>query len=332
MTESLREQPERKGKASVFIGITLAVIAAILVSIAVDTYWLHDRVFDTDNFVESLAPLPKDPAISTAIAVHAAEALDQGTAIEQRVADALPEQLGFLTPKFVEFTQEFVFETTKQLVESDAFTKVWTAGLRATHTAFIGVLDGDIATTESGYVGIDLDGAAGLVLDRLEERGVDLFADIETSLGEVVLIQADLLAAPRTVVGVFHTAVWVFPLAALILILIAVFIDRDRLRPVQWFGFGSAITILLSLAVLRGAINAAGTTIESDIDRAAADVIWNALLDGYVLISAAVGFAALAIGLGALWWRRRSTADSGQATGTRHQAPGTRHQAPGTRH
>ncbi|MEA2024270.1 MAG: hypothetical protein U9N79_08290 [Actinomycetota bacterium] len=310
MSEDPQEQIERREKTPVVIAITLAVIAAILVSIAVDTYWLHDRIFDSEHFVESLAPLPKDPAISTAIAVHAAEALDQGTAIEQRVAEALPEKLGFLTPKFVEFTQEFVLETTKQLVESDAFAKVWTAGLRTMHATFVGVLQGDVATTESGDIGIDLDGAAGLVVDRLEERGVDLFADVETSLGEIVLIQADLLAAPRTIIGVFHTAVWVFPLAALILIGIAVFIDRDRFRPIQWFGFGSAVTILLSLALLRGAVNAAGTTIESDVDRAAADAIWNALLDGYVRLSVIVGLAMLAVGLGAWWWRRQSVVRS----------------------
>jgi hypothetical protein len=249
-----------------------------------------------------------DPDVSTAIAVHAVDALDSAGAVEQHVADVLPEQLGFLTPRFADFTQEFIFETTIRLVESDAFSELWTTGLRTMHTVFIGVLNGDVATTESGDIAIDLDGAAGLVRDRLEDSGVNLFADIETSLGEIVLIQADFLAAPRTVIGVFHTAVWVFPLAALVLIGIAVLIDRDRFRPVQWFGFGSAITILLSLAVLRGAINAAGTTIESDIDRAAADAIWIALLDGYVRLSAIVGFAALAIGLGAWWWRRRSVA------------------------
>ncbi len=304
MTEVHQEQTERQERVPVLIGITLAVIASILVSIAVDTYWLHDRIFNTDHFVESLAPLPKDPAVSTAIAVHAAEALDPVGTVEQHVANALPGQLGFLAPKFADFTQEFIFETTIQLVESDAFAKVWTAGLRSTHAAFIGILEGDIATTETGNIGIDIDGATGLVLDRLEQSGVDLFADIETSLGEIVLIQADLLAAPRSIIGVFHTSVWVFPLVALVLIGIAVFIDRDRLRPVQWFGFGSAITILVSLAVLRGAINAAGSTIESDIDRAAADAIWNALLDGYVLVSAIVGFTMLAIGLAALWGRR----------------------------
>ncbi len=306
MTADLQEQADKRGRVPVFIAITLAVMAAVLVSISLDTYWLHDRIFDTDNFVENLAPLSKDPAVSTAIAAKAAGAFDEGTAVEQRVAEALPDQLAFLTPKFVEFTQEFVFDTTKQLIESDALAEVWSTSLRATHTVFIGILEGDIATTESRDVGIDLDGAAGMIIDDLEERGIDLFADIETSLGEVVLIQADILAAPRSVIGVFHTAVWVFPLAALLLVGIAVFIDRDRFRPIQWFGFSSAITILLSLAVLRGAINAAGTTIESDLDRAAADTIWNALLSGHAQLSTIVGVAALALGMGA-WWLRRSS-------------------------
>lgn len=318
MTENLPEQPEERPRVPIFIGVALAVIAGIFVSISVDTYWLHDRIFDTDNFVESLAPLPKDPAVSTAIAAHAAGAFDQGTVIEQRVAEALPDQLEFLTPKFVEFTQEFVFDTTKQLVESDAFTNVWTASLRTTHTVFIGVLEGDIATTESEYVGIELDGAAGLLVERLEASGVDLLSDVKASLGEIVLIQTDLLAAPRSVIGVFHTAVWVFPIVALLLLGIAVFIDRDRFRPIQWFGLTAAVVILASLAVLRGAVNAAGTTIESDVNRAAADAFWTALLDGYVRLSVIVGIAVLAMGLGAWWWRRSSVVGSRLSAKTPH--------------
>ena len=305
MNENLSEQPEERRRVPVVIGILLAVIAGILVSISVDTYWLQDRIFDTDHFVESLAPLPKDPAISTAIAVRAAGAFDEGATVEQRVAEALPDQLAFLTPKFVEFTQEFVFDTTKQLIESDAFTTIWTASLRATHKTFIGVLEGDTTSTESGHVGIELDGAGGLIVDGLEERGIDLFADVEASLGEIVLIQTDLLAAPRSVIGVFHTAVWVFPIAALVLLGIAIVVDRDRFQPVQWFGFASGIAILASLAILRTAVNAAGRTIESDINRAAADAVWTALLDGYVRLSAIVGFVMLTVGFGAWWWRRQ---------------------------
>jgi hypothetical protein len=306
MPEDQAERSERTGRTATFAAITLAVIAAILVSIAVDTYWLHDRIFDTDGFVESLAPLPQDPVISTAIAMHTVEAVDQAGGAEQRVAEALPDQLDFLAPRFVDVTQEIIFETTKKLVESDAFMELWVIGLGAMHSALIGILEGDIVTTESGYVAIGLDGTADLVLDRLEDDSVGLFTEIKASIGELVVIQADLLAAPRTVIGVFRTAVWVLPLAALILMAIAVFIDRDRLRPIQWFGFGSALAILFSLAGLRGAINAAGLLIESEIDRAAADVIWTALLDGYVKVSAIVGFIALGVGVGALWWRHSS--------------------------
>lgn len=308
MDEDLQEQSERQGRIPVFIGIALAVIAAVLVSISVDTYWLHDRIFDTDHFVESLAPLPKDPTISTAIAVQAAATLEPGVAIEEQIASALPDQLGHLTPKFIEFTQELVFEKTKQLVESDAFTELWIAGLRAMHTVFIGILEGDITTTETGNVGIELDGVAGLAGERLEDVGVDVFTDMETFIGEVVVIQADLLAAPRSVMGVFQTAVWVFPVVALTLLGIAVIIDRDRFRPIQWFGFGSTIAVFASLVMLRGAINAAGLAIESDINRAAADTIWNALLDGYIAISLIVGLTTLAVGMGAWMYRHRAVA------------------------
>ncbi len=306
MNEDPQEQGVRRRKARTVLGITLAVIAAVLVSISVDTYWLHDRIFDSENFVESLAPLPKDPVISTAIAVQAAEALDGSAAIEQQLADALPDQLDFLTPTFVKSAQGVVFDTTKRLVESDAFTEVWIAGLTAMHALFIGVLDGDITTTESGTVGVGLDGTEGLVAERLGEQGVHLFADAEAFVGEVVVIQANLLAGPRSVMGVFHTAVWVFPVAALILLGIAAVVARDPFRPVQWFGFGSALAIFTSLVLLRSAVNAAGLTIESELSRAAADVIWNALLDGYVRLSVIVGLVTLAVGTGAWMYRRRS--------------------------
>ena len=156
--------------------------------------------------------------------------------------------------------------------------------------------------------------------DRLEAIGVELLADVKAPLGEIVLIQTDLLAAPRSVVGVFHTAVWVFPIVALALLGVAVLIDRDRFRPIQWFGLTAAAAMLASLAGLRGAVNVAGSTIESDVDRAAADAIWTALLDGYVRINAIVGFAVLVIGLAALWWRHW-----GQTQAARHISQATSH-------
>jgi len=284
--------------------ITIAVIAVLLATMAVDAFWLNNRIFDTDGFVESLAPLPQDPAVSTAIATRAVEVLSASGTAESRVAEVLPDRLAFLTPNVFELVEEKVFDATVGLVESDAFSRVWTKGLETVHAVIIGILDGDPAYPTSGDVGLDLEGTAGLVLDELDKRGIDLFADIETSVGEIAFVQAEMLAGPRTLINVFHTGVWVLPIVALLLLGLAVLIDRERWRPVQIFGIGLAIATLLSLIAIRIFAGYAAGKVENEVYREAAWAVWDALLDGYLLISAIVGFTALAIGLAAWWFRR----------------------------
>lgn len=284
--------------------ITLAVIAVVLASMAVDAFWLHQRIFDTDKFVESLAPLPQDPAVSTAIATRTVEVLSASGTAQARVAEVLPDRLAFLTPNVFELVEEQVFDATVRLVGSDAFTRVWTKGLETVHSAIIGILDGDPAYPTTGDVGLTLEGTASLVLDELDRRGIDLFAEIETSVGEIAFVQAEMLAGPRTLINVFHTGVWVLPIVALLVLGLAVLTDRDRLRPVQVFGIGLAIAVLLSLVAIRIFAGYASGKVENEIYREAADAVWDALLNGYLLVSAIVGFTALAIGVAAWWFRR----------------------------
>jgi hypothetical protein len=280
------------------------VIAVVLASMAVDAFWLHQRIFDTDKFVESLAPLPQDPAVSTAIATRAVEVLSASGTAQARVTEVLPDRLAFLTPNVFELVEEQVFDATVRLVGSDAFTRVWTKGLETVHSAIIGILDGDPAYPTTGDVGLTIEGTAALVLDELDRRGIDLFAEIETSVGDIAFIQAEMLAGPRTLINVFHTGVWVLPIASLLVLGLAILTDQDRLRPVQVFGIGLAIAVLLSLVAIRIFAGYASGKVENEIYREAADAIWDALLNGYLLISAIVGFTALAIGLAAWWFRR----------------------------
>ena len=292
------------GRVRQISAVALAVIAVLLATMAVDAFWLHDRIFDTESFVESLAPLPQDPAVSTAIATKTVDVLSASGTAESRVAEVLPERLAFLTPNVLDLVEEKVYDATRSLVESDAFSRVWTKGLETVHAVIIGILDGDPTYPTTGDVGLSLEGTAGLVLEELDKRGIDLFAEIETSVGEITFIQAEMLAGPRDLVNVFHSGVWVLPIVALLVLGLAVLVDRDRLRPVQVFGLGLAIATLLSLIAIRIFAGFAGGKVESDVYREAAGAVWDALLNGYLLISAIVGFAALAIGLAAWWFRR----------------------------
>ena len=292
------------GRLRLIAAVALAVVAVLLATMAVDAFWLHERIFNSENFIESLAPLPQDPAVSTAIATKTVEVLGASGTAESRVAEALPERLAFLTPNVFDLVEEKVFDATRRLVSSDAFARVWTNGLETVHAVIIGILDGDPSYPTTGDVGLNLEGTAGLVLEELDKRGIDLFAEIETSVGEIAFIQAEMLAGPRSLVNVLHTGVWVLPIVALLILGLAVLIDRDRLRPVQVFGLGLAIATLLSLIAIRLFAGYAGGKVANEVYREAAGSVWDALLNGYLLISAIVGFAALAIGLAAWWFRR----------------------------
>ena len=310
MAETVEESPPGKSRIRTIAAVVVTVLAVLLATMAVDAFWLHDRIFDTDHFVNALAPLPQDPAVSTAIATKTVEVLGSNGAAESKVAEVLPDRLAFLAPRVMGLVEEQVFDATQGLVASDAFATVWTKGLEVLHSRIIGILEGDPAQPTQGGIGIDLEGTVGLVQAELDRRGIDLFADIETKIGEIVFIQADMLAGPRKLVNVFHTGVWVLPIIALIVLGLAILIDGDRLRPIQFFGFGLAIAVLLSLAGIRLFASYAGGKVENEVYRKGAGAVWDALLNGYLAISAIVGFIALAIGLAA-WWFRRPDPGSG---------------------
>lgn len=304
MAEAVDEPQPKTGRARTIAAVAVTVLAVLLAALAVDAFWLHDRIFNTEHFVESLAPLPQDPAVSTAIATKTVEVLGSNSTAESKVAEVLPDRLAFLAPNVMGLVEERVFAATQRLVASDAFASVWTKGLEVLHSRIIGILDGDPSQPTEGGIGIDLGGTAGLVQAELEARGIDLFADIETDVGEIVFIQAEMLAGPREIVDVFQTGVWVLPIVALLVLGLAVLIDNDRLRPVQFFGFGLAIAVLVSLAAIRIFASYAGGKVENEVYREGAAAVWDALLNGYLLLSAIVGLGAFAIGLGAWWFRR----------------------------
>lgn len=293
--------PTKRSPIRGAIAITLAVLASIFVSMAVDAFWLDNAIFDEDGFVERVAPLPKDPAVSTAIAASTVQALSQDGVLQAQVADALPDKLTFLAPTFAEFAAGLVFDLTKALVESDVFTAVWTTIVEATHRALTAALQG-----RSDDVSFDLGIGAELIVNRLEESGITLFSDL--TIGEIVLLQADQLAGPRAIVNVFNTSLWLFPLIALVLLAAAVVVDWDRMRSIQVFGFSVATMVLVSAALLaatRTVFVGGGDTI---ITREARRAVWDALADGYVVLATVVASIGLVIGVGTWLGRRQMLA------------------------
>ncbi len=282
--------------------IALAILSAIAVSLAVDSFWLQSRIFDTDSVVAAAAPLPKNPIVSTAVATAAAGAVGDSD-IDQQIEGALPDAIDFLAPTFADFAADIVFDVTKSLVESDAFTDVWVVMVEDTHTRAMADLEGTASPSQG--VTLDLDEAADAIFDQLGDYGIVIAGELETSLGEIVLIQAESLVWFDRVIDVFQTGPWVYALIAALLLGAAVLIDPLRTRSIQVAGFSLGVVMLLSGAGLglarRSTIDDAATV----IDQAAVGVMWDAFATGYVLLAAAIGAIGLIVGILTWWFRRQ---------------------------
>lgn len=284
------------------VAIVLAILSAVAVSFAIDSIWLRARILDTDSVVAAAAPLPKDPIVSTAVAVAAAEAMSESD-LEEQIQGALPEEIEFLAPTFTDFAADLMFEATKSLVESDAFTAVWLVMVTDTHARAMADLEGTAPPTEG--VSLDLDKAADAIVHELAGYGIVLAGGLETSLGKIVLIQAETMVGPGRAIDVFQTGLWVFPMLALVMLAAAVLIDPKRARSVQIWGFAVAVVMLLSAAGLTLARRATIEGVDTAVNQAAVAVMWDALAVGYLPLAAAVAAIGLMVGIVTWLFRRQ---------------------------
>jgi len=297
-----KDTPGRNGPRMA-VAAFLAVVAAVFVALAVDAFFFQSAISDADSFVERVAPLPKDPAVSTAVALGVVQALDEQGTIEEQLSNALPDELDFLTPVLSGAATQLVFDAMKALVETDAFAAIWRLIAESTHRAILAAIN-DPAI--GGDLVFDLDAAAEPILERLELAGIAIDIEPGTSFGAIVLNSEEALDVPRRIARALQTALWVFPVAAIVLLGAAVVVDTDRLRPIQVGGFAIGGAVLLNaalLAVVRTTYINSGNT---QVDHASRRAVWDALTDGYVVLAALVAVVGMLVGTGA-WWYRRST-------------------------
>ena len=283
------------------VAVALAVAAAVFVALALDAFFFQSAISDADGFVERVAPLPKDRAVSTALAIGVVEALEEQGTIEEQLSNALPDELDFLTPVLGEAATQLVFDATRALVETDAFAAIWRLIAASTHRAILAAINDP---TIRGDLIFDLDAAAELILERLELAGITIEIEPGTSFGAIVLISEDALDVPRRIARALQTALWVFPAVAIVLLGASVVIDSDRLRPIQVAGFAIGGAVLLNAALLAVVRNAYIKSGRTPVDQASRRAVWDALTEGYLLLAAFVAVVGVLIGTAAWWYRR----------------------------
>ena len=168
--------------------MTVALILVLLFAVALyaanHAVWFATTVLNTDQFVDTLAPLPEDPAVAAALGSQFASSVVENNDISGTIAGLLPEGIAFISIPITEAIEGVIADTAEQIISSDGFARVWAGALRLTHSGVLVVLDGGSRgnlVANDGGVAIDLSELAAEVDARLANLGIEVF-DAESIL------------------------------------------------------------------------------------------------------------------------------------------------------
>lgn len=303
-------RPRARRALTVLLGIA-AVLATVLALLSV---WTFRTLTDTGLFVQRVGSVIEDPAVAQEI----------GDVAAQKLAAAIG------SPERPRLEEELADKVTG-LIGTAGFRQAWDSTLTVSHQLAIGVLSGEVPTSDDA-VTLDLTQvmnalvgqAAGFLSNVLgrpisppkvtAQNAEQAIADLNqalgtrlpTSFGNVTLIDSVDLTAAKTAYRTAKVAVVATPIVALLLIGLTIAAARRRVRAALWLVVGTAallavIGLLLNplRQVLVIAVNDEGI---GGAIGAAFSSLTSSLVAGIVVVAALGALAAV----GLLLTRRRA--------------------------
>jgi hypothetical protein len=238
----------RTGAARATASTVLIVLACVLAPFSAVAVWASTQVSETDQYVETVAPLVDDPAVQRWIATETTDAILERLDVEgltddllatiadrprvpPRVADALPA----LAAPITEGVDGFVEGRVEQVVASSTFATVWTQANRAAHEQLVRLLEGEpggAVTAQEGEVTLNLAPIIEEVKQRLVDQGFGLAANLPTIDRSVVLVQSDGVTRAQNLYRVLNSLGTWLPILVLLLLASGIYLARDHRRAV----------------------------------------------------------------------------------------------------
>ncbi|WP_449483165.1 hypothetical protein [Streptomyces avidinii] len=258
-----------------FFSAVLIVLVALLVPASAVAYWADHELGNADRYTAAMSPLATDPAVQNLVVTQA------GRALSGQI-DAGPFQGGLDT---------LLGEALRSFVGTPAYRTAWDAANRAAHAAFFEAL----TTGHGDAVSIDLAPVIAQVKDDLVANGVPLADRIPVTHVSVKVMEYDGLGSLRKGFRMLQVAgVWL-PLLTVVLAGTAIAVAVRRRRAVLATGLGLAVGALLLWAAVAVCRRLTLDDLPADIDRGAAEAVYDALtafLRTTAWVVLAVGLAA----------------------------------------
>lgn len=216
------------------LAFLLLLAGVVLVPVATVAWWADHELVRADGFVETVAPLATDPAVTD-------EVEDRLTAeTTARIAEGtgVPgEQVG--AP---------VRLAVRRAIADPAYARVWSITSVDVHRQLTGILRGRTAAT--GDVGLRLAPLSDAVRQELVSSGIPLASRLPTVQATVPLLPADELVHARGAYTLLEDRARDLPLAALLLIALGLLVAPRRASALGY----SCLAVVIELGMLACAV------------------------------------------------------------------------------
>jgi hypothetical protein len=284
-SEAPRRLPRwRRGLVATFV-----IVSVVLVPLAGLSVWVRNLVLDSDKYVETVAPLAKNKAITDLVAKRATDRLFQEVDVAAQAKDALPERAQFLAGPISSGVETFAREAATRALATDQFAIVWREANRRAHARVVKALtdEGNVSIKDDKVV-LDLSAEIDDIIKRLDDRGVTVF----DSLGEkdknlqVELFDAGQLEQGRSAVHLLDRARIVLVVLVFVLLGAALALSGNRRRTLMRWGLGlvAAMAVMAALLAL-GRSAYLGVARNHEAAAAAFDILVRNLRNGIRVIA-----------------------------------------------
>jgi hypothetical protein len=261
-TEATKQRGGRWARGGRWVAsCALLLVAALLGTLAVVAVYLRSEVLDTDTYVQTVAPLSRDPAVQDAIAARLATEIVARSdvtnlaneAAERLEAQGAPARLSDLVGPLVNGLTSFLRDRIRDFLATERFQTAWDNLNRTAHDALVAVLTGeesDLITSQGTTVTVDLGELLSMAKERLVAEGLTIVERVPDVSIQYTLLQSDKLPDIRTYTQLLNTAGTWLPWVALVFLIAGIVVAPNRRRGIVVGAAMLGITVALLLGAM----------------------------------------------------------------------------------
>jgi hypothetical protein len=293
------ETPKRLPRWRRALVAILVIVSVVLVPLAGLSIWVRNLVLDTNHYVDTVAPLAHNRAITDLVAERATNRLFQEVDVEAQAKDALPERAQFLAGPLSSGVQTFTHDAAQRVLATEQFATVWKEANRRAHAQVVKLLTGEgknIAVKNDKVV-LDLSAVIDEEVKRLDQRGVTVFDSVAKKQKnlQVELFDAGQLQKARSAVHLLDRLRIVLVVLVFVLLGAALALSGNRRRTLMRWALGVVIAMAVTAALLALGRSAYLSVAKNhDAAGAAFDILVRYLRNGIRVIAALGIIVALA--------------------------------------